>query len=101
MTKTDFETHVRYTVTLSDAEQKLRPANIYVLKLHSDGMVVRMTEREGLLRNLKFEDVVRIVKSKPVPKNEHYSTPEAMLEEKNWKNRTEISHYATAPNAGK
>lgn len=101
MNKTDFEPHVRYTVTLRDEKEKLRAANIYVLKLHTDGMVVRMTEREGLLRKLKYEDVICIVKATPVAKSAHYSTPEAILDEKNWKNRTEIQHYGSAPNAGK
>lgn len=101
MNKSDFEPHVRYTVTLRDAQEKLRPANIYVLKLHTDGMVVRMTERDGLLRKLKYEDVILIVKATRVPAAQHYSTPEAVLEEKNWKNRTELQHYASAPHAGK
>lgn len=101
MEKNDFQENTRYTVTLRDTSGKLRPANIYVLRRFDNAMIIRMTEREGILRKVPYEDVVKIVKSKTVAKQDYYYVPEAVLKESNWKDRTEIQHYSSAPHMGK
>jgi hypothetical protein len=100
MEKKDFKEHTRCTLT-ANINGKLRPANVYILKLHSDGMVVRLTDKEGILRKIAYEDVAKIVDCKDVPKQNHYATPDIMLTEQNWKGRSEIQHYASSPHMGK
>lgn len=101
MEKNDFHENVRYTVTWRDAGGKLRPANIYVMKRFEESMIVRQTEKEGLLRKIKYTDVVKIVKSAAVAVQDRCYVPEAVLHERNWKDRTEIQHYSSASHTGK
>ncbi len=100
MEKKDFQENVRYTVTVRD-NGKLRPANIYVMRCYNDAMIVRLTEREGILRKIGYADVEKIVKSTPVPVQDRYYVPEAVLQEGSWKERNEIQHYSSSPHAGK
>jgi hypothetical protein len=99
--KQDFHEHVRYTLTVKDSDNKLRPMNVYILKLHDDNMIARMTDKEGILRKIKYEDVIKIVHEKAVPKQDHYIVPAALLLEKNWADRDEIQHYSNSPHMGK
>lgn len=99
--KNDFQENMRYTVTLRDTGGKLRPAKFYVMRRYNDAMIVRLTEREGILRKVAYADVLKIVKSSSVPVQDRYFIPEAILNEKNWKDRTEIQHYSSAPHMGK
>ena len=101
MDKKDFIENTRYTVTLRQANGQLRPANIYVQRLFKDSMIIRQTDREGLLRKLAYADVLRIVSSKTVPKQDWYHVPDAILQESNWEDRSEIYHYSSAPHMGK
>jgi len=98
--KTEFHENMRYTLTVKD-ENKLRPLNVYIMKLHNDGMIVRLTEKEGILKKILYENVFKIVKSQEVPKQDRFFVPEAVLSEKNWKDRNEIQHYSSAPHMGK
>lgn len=99
--KSDFHENMRYTITYRDESGKLRPAGIYVMKTHADGMVVRLTQKEGILRKIKYEDVVKIVQSQKVDDQDIYYIPAALLSEKHWQGKSEIQHYSSMPHAGK
>lgn len=101
MEKKDFQQDSRYTVTLRDSEGKLRPSSFYVLALHEDGMIARLTEREGILRKINYDDVVKIVKQQSVETQNRYRVPDAVLSAKHWVNKTEIQHYSSSPHMGK
>ncbi len=101
MKKDDFQENTRYTVTYKDENGKLRPANLYVMRLHNDGMVVRMTNGDGRLTKLKYEDVIKIVHTQKVPKEEWLFIPDAVLAENNWKDRKTLNHYSSSPRLGK
>ena len=100
MEKKDFKENTRCTLA-ANINGKQRPANVYILKLHNDYMIVRLTDREGILRKITYSDVSKIVACHDVPKQNHYATPAILLSEKNWLDRTEIQHYASSPHMGK
>lgn len=99
--KKDFQADTRYTVTLRDEAGKLRPANLYVYRLYEDFMIVRLTNSDGLLRKLKYDDVLKIVKTTAVPKEDRFTIPEAVLKEAVWKDRSSMFRYSTGPRRGK
>jgi len=99
--KSNFQQDTRYTVTLRDSEGKLRPSSFYVLALHDDGMIARLTEREGILRKISYADVVKIVKQQSVSAQNRFCVPSALLSAKHWANKTEIQHYSSSPHMGK
>ncbi|MDH5256694.1 MAG: hypothetical protein OEX07_01760 [Gammaproteobacteria bacterium] len=101
MDKKDFKQDTRYTVTLRDENNKLRPANLYVMRMHEDGMVVRMTDKAASLMKIKYENVVKIVNSKEVEIQNRFTTPDAVLNEQNWKDRTSLDHYSSSSHMGK
>lgn len=101
MEKSDFKEHTRYTLTISDEQGKLRPLNIYLLKMHPEHMIVRLTDREGILKKFAYSQVQRIVRQQVVSSQNQYSVPDALLSEKNWADRTEIQHYSSMPHSGK
>ena len=101
MDKKDFKQDTRYTVTLRDESGKLRPANLYVMRMHEDGMVVRMTDKAAQLIKLKYDDIVKVVDTKKVDAQDHYTTSEALLTEAHWKGKTSIDHYTTSSHMGK
>ena len=101
MEKKDFAQDTRYAVTLSDENGKLRAANIYVYRLYGDYMIARMTDKEGLLRKIKYADVVKIVKTIPVNPKLRFMLPEAVLKEDAWKDRTFMMTYSSSPALGK
>ncbi len=101
MNKKDFNQDTRYTVAIRDEKGKLRPANLYVMRMHEDGMVVRMTDKAANLIKLKYEDVIKIVSATAIDKQNHYMSPEALLSEAHWKGKTMIEHYSTSSHMGK
>lgn len=101
MEKKDFQQDTRYVITLRDSEGKLRPASIYVYRLYDEFMIARYTNGDGLLRKLKYEDVVKIVKTKPVASQDRFYIPEAVLLEKVWKDRDSMVRYSSSPHMGK
>lgn len=101
MVKSDFKQDTRYTVTAKDENGKLRPMNIYVMRLHNDAMIVRMTDKEAGLIKLPYGDVIKIVAKKEIPEQNRYYIPEAVLAENNWKDRTSLQHYSSSPHMGK
>lgn len=101
MLKEDFNENYRYTITLRNSEGKLCPANIYVYKLFNTAMIARMTDKGGLLHKIAFDDVMKIVKHHAVDKEDQYSIPAAVLDEKIWKDRTVMERYSSSPHMGK
>ena len=101
MEKKDFSQDTRYTVTLRDEEGKLRPANLYVMRMHDDGMVVRMTDKAAKLIKVKYEDIIKIVDTQNIAPQNHYKTPDAVLDEAHWKGKTSIDHYSNSSHMGK
>ena len=101
MEKNDFQKDTRYVVTMRDAEGHLRPASMYVFRLYDDFMIARYTNGDGLLRKIKYEDIAKIVKVHPVAAQDRFFIPEAVLQEKSWKDRDSMFRYSTSPHMGK
>jgi hypothetical protein len=101
MQKDDFEEHTRYALTLTDEQGHLRPFNLYVYRKYDDFMIVRRTDREGLLYKMPYEKVERIVRRYPVAHKDQLHVPEALLNRKAWQGREVMSAYSSAPHRGK
>lgn len=101
MEKQDFKEGTRYTLTVKDAQGQLRPANIYVYKMFDDFMIVRNTNNDGLIRKLPYEDVVKIVREREVPREDRFYLPDQLLSEHVWQNRDFINSYSSSPHMGK
>lgn len=101
MDKQCIAANTRYTVALRDASGKPRPANFCVLRLYDEFMIVRMTDRDGLLRKLAYADVLKIVKTLPTADSARFLVPDALLAEKVWKDRAQMEHYSSSPALGK
>lgn len=101
MNKSDFEESMRYTVAWKDENGKARPVNFYTYVLHDDFMIVRMTDKTGLLHKIAYEDVMKIVKSKPSTDAKTFVMPAAVLDSKTWAGRTTMMAYGSAPGMGK
>lgn len=101
MDKDAFQAHHRYAVTLRDESGKQRPVNLYVLRCYEDFMIVRRTDREGLLLKLSYGDVEKIVKCTAVSEAQQYLIPEAMLAKSAWSGRTQMQAYGSSPARGK
>lgn len=86
---------------MRDAEGKLRPAGMYVYRLYDDFMIARYTNGDGLLRKIKYDDIVKIVKTRPVAAQDRFHIPEAVLQEKVWKDRDSMFRYSSSPHMGK
>jgi hypothetical protein len=99
--KSAFKENTRYTITWRAADGKLRPANIYVYKMYESFMIARMTDKSGFLHKIAYEDVTKIVKEMAVSKQDQFYIPGAVLEEKNWKDRTVMERYSSSPHMGK
>ncbi|MBN2678668.1 hypothetical protein HHS34_003290 [Acidithiobacillus montserratensis] len=101
MIRNDFKEHSRITVTWKDKEGKLRPGNFYVYALLKDAMIVRATDKDGLLRKLPYTDVLRVVKFKDVAPQDRYMIPDEILKESNWKDTDVMMRYSSSPHRGK
>ena len=101
MKRDDFKEHSRITVTWRDKEDKLRPGNFYVYTLFKDAMIVRATDKDGLLRKLPYADVIRIVKQQEIAPQDRYMIPAAVLDERNWRDRDVMMRYSSSPHRGK
>jgi len=99
--KEEFKQDTRYTLTAKDENGKMRPMNVYIMRLHPDAMIVRMTDKDGSLTKLAYENVVKIVAEKEVPEQNRYYIPDAVLAESNWKDRNTLEHYSSSPHMGK
>ncbi len=101
MKKDDFKPHTRYTVTRRNEQGKLVPGNFYVYKLYDPFMIVRMTDGTGLLTKIAYDDVVKIVKTREVPKEDQFHIPDAVLKENVWASRTAMMRYSSSSHTGK
>ena len=101
MDKSAFRPDTRYTLTLKDAAGRPRPANLYVYRVYDTFMVARATSGEGLLRKVAYDDVLKVVDTSEVERERRYFLPAALLDEKNWKDKTEMAVYSSAPGLGK
>jgi len=99
--KNDFQADTQYTLTIRDQSNRLHPADVYAMRLHDDGLIVRMKGKDAMLRKIAYGDIVKIVKTIAVTKQNRLCVPEALLVEKTWKNRTEMTHYSSSPHSGK
>ncbi len=101
MDKSAFKPDTRYTLTLRRPDGKPEAANLYVYRVYEEFMVARTTSGDGLLRKLPYADVIKVVDEIPVTPEKRYLLPNALLEEKNWKDKTEMAVYASSPALGK
>jgi len=101
MDQAAFKADTRYTLTWRDRAGRERPLNVYVYRVYEKFMIVRETSGPGLVRKVAFDDVIRIVHETSVAPEARFFLPAAVLEEKNWRERTEMQHYASAPGLGK
>lgn len=101
MNKDAFKPDTRYTLTCKDERGRVRPLNLYVYRVYDKFMVARETSGSGLLRRIGYEDIERIVDEKPVAEADRFYIPAQTLDEKNWRDRTVMEHYASAPGRGK
>ena len=101
MNKENFSPNTRYLVTWRSPEGKLRPASLYVYQLYDDYMIARMVDANGLLHKILYTDIVKIVRQQAVPESSQFRIPAAVLEAKNWKDRTVMERYSSSPGAGK
>jgi hypothetical protein len=101
MDKNDFRPDTRYTITWRDPEGKVRPATFYVYRVHDDFLVARSTGADGLLRKITYPEVLKIVEAKEVEPAARSLVPAALLEQKIWRDRTVMQHYASSPRLGK
>jgi hypothetical protein len=101
MVKSDFQPDTRYTLVLRDAAGKLRPCIVYVFRVYDAFMIARPAGSDALLHKIALSNVVRIVAAHPVAPPERYMVPAALLDEKMWREREVMSHYASSPARGK
>jgi hypothetical protein len=101
MDKSNFSADTRYTLTLRDASGKARAANVYVYRVYDQFMVARATSNDGLLRKIPYSEVEKVVDQKPVDPKERYTLPAALLDEKNWRDKSEMQVYASSAARGK
>jgi hypothetical protein len=99
--KQSFKPDTRYTLTWKGETGRERALNVYVYRVYDSFMVARETSGPGLLRKIAYADVARIVREQPVAPADRYSLPAAVLDEKNWRDRAVMQHYATSPGRGK
>lgn len=101
MDKTDFQADTRYTIAWQRSDGCVIPATIYVYRTHDPFMIVRMTGADGTLRKIAYTEITRIVSKDTVAPENRRSVPAALLDEKTWRDRTEMSHYASSAALGK
>lgn len=101
MEKSDFKINTKYALTYKDENGRLRPGNFYIYRLYDGYMIARNTDQSSFLHKVQYADVSRIVKTIPVSDFHVFSLPEAVLEEKTWKDRTVMQTYTSAPGLGK
>lgn len=101
MEKTDFQPDTRYAIAWQQTDGRVIPATIYVYRTHDPYMIVRMTGSDGALRKIAYADVTRIVTTETVAAENRRPVPAALLDEKTWRDRTEMEHYASSPARGK
>jgi len=64
-------------------------------------MIVRATDKDGLLRKLPYGDVLRVVKFQDVAPQDRYMIPDEILKEASWKDTDVMMRYSSSPHRGK
>lgn len=101
MDKSEFQPDTRYTITWRNPQGRLQPAAIYVYRVYPSFMIVRMTGGDGLLHKITYPEVEKIVSSAPVAPRDRTFLPAAVLDERAWRDRSTMQHYAGSPQRGK
>ena len=101
MQKDDFRPDTRVTLVVRDAAGRPRPANLYVYRAYDGFLVARAQGEDGLVRKVPYDTVERIVSATEVPPPQRYALPAAILDEKAWRGRDTMQHYASSPGRGK
>lgn len=101
MDKKDFQPDTRYTITWQDPEGRVQAANIYVFRVHDEFMITRLTGADGVLRKIRFPEVLKIVKEEPVAPQARLFVPAALLDAKVWRDRMVMQHTGGSPQRGK
>ncbi len=101
MDKQAFKPDTRYTLACRDAQGRVRPLNVYVYRVYDQFMVARDAGAGGLVRKVAYDTVDRIVKETAVAPEARFFLPAGVLDEKNWRDRSVMQHYASAPGRGK
>jgi hypothetical protein len=101
MDKQDFKPDTRYTLACRDEGGRVRPLNLYVYRVYDTFMIARETSAGGLVRKIPYAGIERIVKAVEVAPEDRFFLPAGVLDEKNWRDRSTMQHYASAPGRGK
>lgn len=101
MNKRHFKENTRYAITLMDENGRLRPANIYVYRLHDDFMIARFTDKTGILNKIPYDSVTKIVKTTEVAPEARFMVPDILLSAKTWQTRSSMQTYSSSPRVGK
>jgi hypothetical protein len=101
MDKQAFKPDTRYTLVHRDPAGRVRPLNVYVYRAYDQFLVARDLTGAGLLRRIPYGEIERIVLEAPVPPEARYFLPAGILDERNWRDREAMQHYATSPGRGK
>ena len=101
MDKTRFRPDTAYTITWQDPAGVPRPLNIYVHRVYDAFLVTRVTMGTGALRRIGYGEILRVVQEHPASGAKQRHVPSVLLEEKFWRDRTELEHYASSPALGK
>jgi len=99
--KTLFRPDTACTITWKDAGGTPRPLNIYIYRVYDGFLVARVTMGAGPLRRIGYDEILRIVAEHPAEGAKQRHVPPVLLEEKFWRDRTELAHYASSPALGK
>lgn len=92
---------MRYTIAWQPPGGQVKPAAIYVYCTYDTFMIVRAGDSDGALRKIAYPEVLRIVGTETVSPEKRRSVPAALLDEKSWRDRTTMAHYASSPALGK
>lgn len=101
MEKNDFEPDTRYTVAWQPPGGHVVAATLYVHRLHESFMIARISGADGTLRKIAYPEIIRIVSAEAVAPAQRRPVPAALLDEKSWRERTVMAHYASSPALGK
>jgi len=101
MDKSDFNPDSRYTITWRNAAGKVQAGQIYVYRVYDKFLVARMASEAGLLRRIGYDEVAKIVQQTAVLPEQRLALPAALLDEKMWRDRVTMEHYASSPAVGK
>jgi hypothetical protein len=101
MTRDDFRSDTRCTISWRNPQGRVQPATVYIFKVCERFLIGRMAGDDALLRRIDYEDVLKVVSVADVAPADRYTLPAAMADEKAWRDRVVMQHYSTSPRRGK